>query len=38
MFGGLLVPAVSLLVQLSVMIHRSAFFALNQTLEMQGVC
>lgn len=38
MFGGLLAPAMSLLVQLSVLIHSSAFFALNQPLEMQKVC
>lgn len=38
MFGDLLAPAVSLLVQRGVMIHRSAFFVLNQRLEMQKVC
>lgn len=36
MFGDLLAPAVSLLVQLGVVIHRSAFFALNQTLGANG--
>lgn len=36
-FGDLLAPAVSLLVQRGVVIHRSAFFALNQTLAAKGL-
>lgn len=37
-FGDLLAPATSLLVQLGVVSHRSGFFALYQMLEMQKVC
>lgn len=37
-FGDLLAPATSLLVQPDVVSHRSGFFALNQMLEMQKVC
>lgn len=37
MFGDLLAPATSLLVQPDVVSHGSGFFALNQMLEMQKV-